>query len=190
MLKLNDILAAANAKVAEYMAQGYMISWMNSSFGYKFRVDLEKNGDYVRVKVDSFHDWTGPMDIEGLSLQVVRISRPDSFEDRDAEPLYAKEFYELSRYNRQEAYTESLEEKQAACNKVIERYRSRPDHNPRVELQATAALIRRLKQRKGFTNATRNNIRVYRVLAGYTIEMAGRNGAKTKSELIRFPAKK
>lgn len=45
MLKLKDILAAANAKVAEYMAQGYMISWMNASFGYKFRVDLEKNGD-------------------------------------------------------------------------------------------------------------------------------------------------
>lgn len=42
MLKLKDILAAANAKVAEYMAQGYMISWMNASFGYKFRVDLEK----------------------------------------------------------------------------------------------------------------------------------------------------
>ncbi len=36
MLKLKDILAAANAKVAEYMAQGYMISWMNASFGYKF----------------------------------------------------------------------------------------------------------------------------------------------------------
>ena len=44
MLKLKGILAAANAKVAEYMAQGYMISWMNASFGYKFRVDLEKNG--------------------------------------------------------------------------------------------------------------------------------------------------
>ena len=57
MLKLKDILAAANAKVAEYMAQGYMISWMNASFGYKFRVDLEKNGDCVRVKVDSFHNW-------------------------------------------------------------------------------------------------------------------------------------
>ena len=79
MLKLKDILAAANAKVAEYMAQGYMISWMNASFGYKFRVDLEKNGDRVRVKVDSFHNWERAASIEGLTLQVVRISCADAF---------------------------------------------------------------------------------------------------------------
>lgn len=60
----------------------------------------------------------------------------------------------------------------------------------RTELQPSATLIRLLKQRKGFTNATRNNIRVYRSAAGYTIEMAGRNGAKAKSELIRLPGTK
>ena len=97
MLKLKDILAAANAKVAEYMAQGYMISWMNASFGYKFRVDLEKNGDRVRVKVDSFHNWERAASIEGLALQVVRISCADAFEDRAVEPLYSKNFYDLSR---------------------------------------------------------------------------------------------
>lgn len=32
--------------------------------------------------------------------------------------------------------------------------------------------------------------RAYRCVAGYTIEMAGRNGAKTKSELIRLPGTK
>ena len=95
MLKLKDILAAANAKVAEYMAQGYMISWMNASFGYKFRVDLEKNGDRVRVKVDSFHNWELASSIEGLNLQVVRISCADAFEDRAVEPLYSKNFYDL-----------------------------------------------------------------------------------------------
>ena len=121
MLKLKDILAAANAKVAEYMAQGYMISWMNASFGYKFRVDLEKNGDRVRVKVDSFHNWELASSIEGLNLQVVRISCADAFEDRAVEPLYSKNFYDLSRYGRSQAFTESLEEKQAACDKVIAR---------------------------------------------------------------------
>ena len=64
------------------------------------------------------------------------------------------------------------------------------DRNTRTELQPSATLIRSLKQRKGFTNATRNNIRVYRCVAGYTIEMAGRNGAKAKSELIRLPGTK
>ena len=189
MLKLKDILAAANAKVAEYMAQGYMISWMNASFGYKFRVDLEKNGDCVRVKVDSFHNWECASSIGGLSLQVVRIARADTFEDRDVEPLYSKNFYDLSRYGRGQAFTESLEEKQAACEKVIARYLA-SDRDTRTELQPSAALIRQLKQRKGFTNATRNNIRVYRCVAGYTIEMAGRNGAKAKSELIRLPGTK
>ena len=189
MLKLKDILAAANAKVAEYMAQGYMISWMNASFGYKFRVDLEKNGDRVRVKVDSFHNWELASSIEGLNLQVVRISCADAFEDRAVEPLYFKNFYDLSRYGRSQAFTESLEEKQAACEKVIARYLA-SDRDTRTELQPSAALIRQLKQRKGFTNATRNNIRVYRCVAGYTIEMAGRNGAKAKSELIRLPGTK
>ena len=73
--------------------------------------------------------------------------------------------------------------------KVIARYLA-SDRDTRTELQPSAALIRRLKQRKGFTNATRNNIRVYRCVAGYTIEMAGRNGAKAKSELIRLPGTK
>ena len=189
MLKLKDILAAANAKVAEYMAQGYMISWMNASFGYKFRVDLEKNGDCIRVKVDSFHNWERAASIEGLTLQVVRIARADAFEDRDVEPLHSKNFYDLSRYGRGQAFTESLEEKQAACDKVIARYLA-SNRDTRTELQPSATLIRSLKQRKGFTNATRNNIRVYRCVAGYTIEMAGRNGAKAKSELIRLPGTK
>lgn len=167
----------------------YMISWMNASFGYKFRVDLEKNGDCIRVKVDSFHNWELASSIEGLNLQVVRISCADAFEDRAVEPLYSKNFYDLSRYGRSQAFTESLEEKQAACDKVIARYLA-SDRDTRTELQPSAALIRRLKQRKGFTNATRNNIRVYRSVAGYTIEMAGRNGAKAKSELIRLPGTK
>ena len=186
MLKLKDILAAANAKVAEYMAQGYMISWMNASFGYKFRVDLEKNGDCVRVKVDHFCNWERASSIEGLTLQVVRISCADAFEDRDVEPLYSKNFYDLSRYGRGQAFTESLEEKQAACEKVIARYLA-PYCDARTELHPSAAFIRRLKQRKGFTNATRNNVRVYRCDAGYSIEMAGRNGAKAKCELVRLP---
>lgn len=92
-------------------------------------------------------------------------------------------------YGRGQAFTESLEEKQAACEKVIARYLA-SDRDTRTELQPSAALIRQLKQRKGFTNATRNNIRVYRCVAGYTIEMAGRNGAKAKSELIRLPGTK
>ena len=131
-----------------------MISWMNASFGYKFRVDLEKNGDRVRVKVDSFHNWELASSIEGLNLQVVRISCADAFEDRAVEPLYSKNFYDLSRYGRSQAFTESLEEKQAACDKVIARYLA-SDRDTRTELQPSAALIRRLKQRKGFTNATR-----------------------------------
>lgn len=143
----------------------YMISWMNASFGYKFRVDLEKNGDCIRVKVDSFHNWERAASIEGLTLQVVRISCADVFEDRDVEPLYSKNFYDLSRYGRGQAFTESLEEKQVACDKVIARYLA-SDRNTRTELQPSATLIRSLKQRKGFTNATRNNIRVYRSVAG------------------------
>lgn len=129
----------------------------------KTRLALSKSdeAEYWRVKIDQAQE---------------RIFGPDY--------LHWQE-----RYGRSQAFTESLEEKQAACDKVIARYLA-SDRDTRTELQPSAALIRRLKQRKGFTNATRNNIRVYRSVAGYTIEMAGRNGAKAKSELIRLPGTK
>ena len=80
------------------------------------------------------------------------------------------------------------EEEGAAANELRKnRYSSR--HVPaEKELSVTAALIRLLKSRKGFTNATRNNITVRRCAAGYKIIMASRNGS-SKQELIRFPNK-
>lgn len=140
MLKLKDILAAANAKVAEYMAQGYMISWMNASFGYKFRVDLEKNGDRVRVKVDSFHNWELASSIEGLNLQVVRISCADAFEDRAVEPLYSKNFYDLSRYARLSRKSPQAERFPCSLSRTRHSSRRRSDaHSLRSEPQARSS---------------------------------------------------
>lgn len=185
MLKKMDILAAANAQVTEYMAQGYMICWMNGSFGYRFRVDLQKGDSFIRVKVDRFYKYSDHM--EGLFLQVVVIPGADAFEQEDAEVLYYKEFYDLSRYGREEVFTESYEEKKACVEKVHDRWASRYSNKPEP-LPVSTAFIRVLKMRKGFTNATRNNVTVRRCTDGYAVTMMGRNGA-CKEEIIRFPKK-
>lgn len=185
MLKKMDILAAANAQVTEYMAQGYMICWMNGSFGYRFRVDLQKGDSFIRVKVNHFYKYSDHM--EGLYLQVVAIPGADAFEQKDAEVLYYKEFYDLSRYGHEEVFTESYEEKKACVEKVHDRWASRYSNKPEP-LPVSAAFIRALKKRKGFTNATRNNVIVRRCTDGYAVTMMGRNGA-CKEEIIRFPKK-
>lgn len=186
MLKKMDILAAANEKVAEYMAQGYMICWMNGSFGYRFRVDLQKENSFIRVKVERFQKYSDHMD--GLCLQVVVIPSADAFEQEDAEVLYCKKYYDLSRFGEEEVFTESYEEKQTCVEKIQTRYALQ--HNSMPEpLPVSSAFIRALKKRKGFTNATRNNIIVWRCTDGYAVAMMGRNGAICKSEIIRFPKK-
>lgn len=187
MLKKNDILVAANAKVAEYLADGYMISWMNSSFGYMFRVDLQKNDTFIRIKVEHFSDWSGAIHyLQGLCLSVVSIPRADAFECKDANPLYSKNFYDLSHYGDNEVFTDSLEEKRAAEEKVYMRQVAR-DHRSIIKLAPTTEVIRKLKKRKGFTNATRNNITVYRNECSYIVTMANHNGGQAKKEVIRFP---
>lgn len=185
MLKKMDILTAANAQVAEYMAQGYMICWMNGSFGYRFRVDLQKGESFIRVKVDRFYKYSDY--VNGLYLQVITIPGADAFEQEDAEVLYYKEFYDLSRFDNEEVFTESYEEKKACAEKVHTRCAARHSSKPEP-LPVSAALIRALKKRRGFTNATRNNVIVRRCTDGYAVTMMGRNGA-CKEEIIRFPKK-
>ncbi len=94
-MKKEDILKAANDIVAEYMANGYLITWMDRSFGYEFRVDLEKDDDFIRVRVGKFyHTIKNPFcRYECMELSVVPISYADAFEDESREPLYIKRFY-------------------------------------------------------------------------------------------------
>ena len=186
IIKMNDILAAANAKVAEYMADGYMIAFGDSSFGYAFRVDMVKGKHCIRIKVcnSRYND----IRFDSLILAVVEVNCPEEFEPKDAEPLFIREFYAINPYSyKTRVFTESLDEINEIVSKKAKRYHARYGYTAKEGLTLSAAFIRKLKRRKGFSNATRNNITVQRVEDGYEIKLMGKKGLASRVEVIRFP---
>ena len=191
MTTMKNILAAANEQVARLMSEGYMISFMNSSFGYKFRVDLENGDKFVRVKVE---EQCGYDSADMMILSVIEIAEADGFESKDAAVLYSKTWYvverlrnSIGRWMNDYILIESKEESDVILEKrrsrLVAKFAGRSAH----ELTATASLIRRLKNRKGFSNATRNNIVITRVNGGYKLELKARDGHVSRTEIIKFP---
>ncbi len=188
-MKKTAILAAANAKVAEYMTEGYMLSWGDSSFGCEFRVDLEKNDHHVRVQVKSFSDWSLDHYVEGLALTVVEIECADAFERKDCGPVFVQNFYRVGgrgyRDDDSAWYVDSEDEALAISEKRFKRGMTRHVKTERV-LTPSAALIRGLKKRKGFTNATRTTIQVTRTTEGYRVALKNRAGKVTHTESFKL----
>ena len=192
MKTMNDILREANKQVASLMSEGYMISFMNSSFcGYKFRVDLEKGEKRVRVKVQEASVFPTHM----FELAVIEIPNADGFERGDAAVFYSKTWYVIDEKRGGEyILTESKDEMEAVERKRQERSERqygmtahrRGQYTPNGCLKPTAALIRKLKGRKGFTNATRDRILVIRVKDGYEISLKAREGHIRRTEVIWF----
>ena len=186
VIKMNDILVAANAKVAEYITDGYIISFGDSSFGYAFRVDMVKGNRCIRIKVCNSR--CNDIRFDSLALAVVEISGPEEFEPKDAEPLFVQEFYAINPYSHKpRVFTESLDEINEIVSKKAKRYHARYGYMVDKGLTLSAAFIRKLKRRKGFSNATRNNVKVQRVDEGYEIKLMGKNGLASRIEIIRFP---
>lgn len=192
MKTMNDVLREANERVASLMSEGYMISFGDSSFGYKFRVDLENGEKRVRVKVQ--HTTLFPTSV--VELAVIEIPGADDFERGDAAVFYSKTWYVIDEKRHGEyILTESKEEMDAVEMKRRERNERmygmtahrRGQYTPSGCLKPTAALIRKLKSRKGFTNATRDRIRVIRVKDGYEVSLKAREGHIRRQEIIRFP---
>lgn len=186
VIKMNDILAAANAKVAEYMTDGYMISFGDSSFGYAFRVDMVKGNRCIRVKI--CNSQCNDIHFDSRVLTVVEVNRPEGFEPKDADPLFIRTFYAINPYSyKPRVFTESLDEINEIVSKNAKRYHARYGYIADKGLTLSAAFIRRLKRRKGFSNATRNNIKVQRIDDGYEIKLMGKNGLASRIATIRFP---
>ncbi len=185
----SDILAAANAKVAEYMTEGYMLSWGDSSFGCKFRVDLEKNDCHVRVQVKSFFDSGLGYCIEGLVLTVAEVDCAEGFERKDCAPIFSQSFYRVDGRayfaDNFARYVESKDEALTAAKIRFERNVARYVNTGR-NLAPSAALIRNLKKRQGFTKATRNTIQVTRRADGYLVALKNRAGQITRARLFKL----
>lgn len=191
MYNMKNVLAAANEQVARLMNEGYMISFGDSSFGHTFRVDLENGESHVRVKVEENHGF-GSADT--VVLSVITISEADDFERKDAEVLYVKTWYiverlreRFGRWLNNYLLTEDKDESDTIAEKRYSRRVSARAAYYGMELTPSAALIRSLKKRAGFSNATRNNISVKRVEKGYEVRLKARDGHISRAEIICFP---
>jgi bifunctional ADP-heptose synthase (sugar kinase/adenylyltransferase) len=187
---MKNVLSAANTQVAQLMSEGYMISFGDSSFGYAFRVDLQNGESFVRVKVENEHDFENG---DQIVLSVVEIAEADGFESKDAVVRFEKTWFvvddkrkDFGRHVRDYVLTDNEEERKTIKETRRNRYRAQVARKA-VDLTPSTALIRMLKKRKGFSNATRANITVQRVKTGYQVKMAGRNGGADKVEVIRLP---
>ena len=188
-MKRTELDVIFTNKVNEYLARGYVFNTntMSGSQGEIAHVDLRKGDEILRIVMDGKYDWRNGDKIHilvGRNTNRVNLDRESSetIWNNDLEMIEDLVFSKIA-----ENWYASEEEGAAANELRKNRYSSQ--HVPaEKELSVTAALIRSLKSRKGFTNATRNNITVRRCAAGYKIIMASRNGS-SKQELIRFPKK-
>lgn len=205
---LKTVRAAANAVVARYMSEGYELCFGDSSFGYLFRVDLEKNGDFVRVKVE--RNYVSRLDDERFfcfvfTLTVVALTGADEFEGREPKVIESRAWYQIAELEGREHYnpvagcpdvilTEDRAEALAINAKRVARWKAGAYVRSTVELKPTAALIRKLKSRKGFTNATRTTITCRaetnrdfdgKTEKSYVIELHARDGHVSRTERVK-----
>lgn len=197
-MKFVDINKRFTEIVAEYIAKGYTFNagTMSGHQGEIAKVDLTNGEEVLRIVIDhissSDNYW-----LEGLRIAVGRCTddvTPNAGQylqtlwTDHCEFILEECFYEINVRGREKFYG-TYDEAVAAHELQRKRYEARNVSGYR-SLTPTAALIRLLKQRKGFSNATRKNITVCRSKHGYDVTMAGRNGGSNHWERICFPKSK
>ena len=178
-------------KVSEYIAKGYIIN-TNSMAGHQgeiAKIDLRKSDEVLRIvmlQLDFTADGkkfcilvgrsTDTIDLNACSCEIIWTNH--------LEIIKKLTFIAIS-----DNWYLPEEEGKQEYQKKYERYKLRRSYmSYEKPLNITANFIRGLKSRKGFSNATRNNIKVVRTQFGYKITHIGR-GSSSKIECIMFPKK-
>lgn len=190
--------------VTEYITKGYTVNTrsMSGSQGEVAHIDFTNGVEVIRIILDNFHEW---MDdefcfgaLDGLELIVGRVpnsadvlsARRCTIWNNELEVLSRERFYEVARNHRtDEKLYGTLEEAKANEEKRYSRRRARYLSKRPKTMTPSAKLIRQLKSRKGFSNATKNNIIVTREPenGGYGVSLRAGDGHITRTETIRFP---
>ena len=178
-------------KVSEYIAKGYIIN-TNSMDGHQgeiAKIDLRKGDEILRIVMLPL-DYT----TEGKKLRILVGRNTDTIDlnSRTHEIIWNNHLEiieELTFIAIADNWYLPEEDGKEAYQKNYERYKLHMSCEPYEKpLNATADFIRSLKSRKGFSNATCNNVEVARAKYGYKITFFGRSG-RSKTEHIMFPKK-
>ena len=178
-------------KVSEYIAKGYIIN-TNSMAGHQgeiAKIDLRKSDEVLRIvmlQLDFTADGKKFCILVGRSTDTIDLNAcsHEIIWNNHLEIIEKLTFIAIS-----DNWYLPEEEGKQEYQKKYERYKLRRSYvSYEKPLNITANFIRSLKSRKGFSNATHNNIKVVRTQFGYKIMHIGRGGS-SKIECIMFPKK-
>ncbi len=191
-MKRNELNKIFTAKVAEYLAAGYMVNTntMAGSQGEIASVDFRKGDEIIRIVMLTDHEYSGPSRGDYIHIIVGRNTdrvRLDREYDETIWNSHLDVIEDLAYRKVSETWYISPEEAEGINEKRLARFRAQYIED--AKLTPSAAFIRALKKRKGFTNATRNNVGVARTERGYRVYLLARDGHISRKELIRFPNK-
>ena len=166
-MKRTELDVIFTNKVNEYLAREYVFNTntMGGSQGEIAHVDLRKGDEILRIVMDGKYDWRNGDKIHilvGRNTNRVNLDRESSetIWNNDLETIEDLVFSKI-------AENWYASEEGAAANELRKNRYSSRHVSAEKELSVTTALIRSLKSRKGFTNATRNNITVRRWVQNY-----------------------
>lgn len=185
-MKRNELDNIFTAKVNEYLANGYMINTntMGGSQGEIAHIDFRKGDEIIRILMETKYNWR-----EGDTIHIIVGRSTDTvYFERDHETVWNNHLEiieDLAFLKVSDNWFTSTEENEAINELRHERWTLQHIADTR-QLTPTAAFICSLKNRKGFSNATKNNITVERTPRGYTIKLAARDGHVSRTEVIKF----
>lgn len=163
-----DIENAFTAKVAQYMADGYVfnLTTMNGSQGENGKVDLRKGDEVIRILLDKRYeeDFAICYLLVGRNTNKLMGGWLDTIWNNDLEEIERMDFYVVGRRRCGEYYG-TKEQAEAAQKKRMERYGRKLTH---VETELPDAYkeiaYRILKKRDCFKSVRKSNIiRVERI---------------------------
>ncbi len=187
-MKRTELDTIFTAKVNEYLANGYMINTntMGGSQGEIAHIDLRKGDEILRIVMERKYDCLTGDKIHikvGRNTNRVRLDREscETIWNQDLEIIEDLVFAKITN-NWYASEEEGLTVQDLRNSRYCARFTA-----TKKSLTVTMSFIRSLKTRTGFSNATRNNIKVTRDKSGYTIELFARDGHVSRREVIKFP---
>ena len=141
-MKFTEINAIFTAKVAEYIAKGYVFSTytMAGHQGEIGKVDLRNENEIVRINLQSNHNFEDHLYADQVILTVGRTTDPDTLKAAETRKVTLwterleqveapRVFWKMDRRHRNDWYIEGEEGKQA-IKKGNLRWQSEPDPHP------------------------------------------------------------
>lgn len=157
-----DIENAFTAKVAQYLADGYVfnLTTMNGSQGENGKVDLRKGDEVIRILLDKRYeeDFAICYLLVGRNTNHLRDDWMDTIWNNDLEEVERTDFYVVGG-RRGKEYFGTREDAEAAQKKRIERYGRKLAHVETELSDAYKAIAYKiLKKRGGFRSIKKADV--------------------------------